>query len=280
MSPAQIYGVPARTTRLNFQHQLAVSVTNGCLLHPAIPVSDVKNVADVGTGTGIWLEDLYTRQLRSEVISEDRCFDGYDISPAHFPKKGNCNHIVHDVLKPFPTQYHGYYDLVHVRYMALSLKTKEYSLAADNLMDLLKPGGYIQWEDFDYADISANPGSSVHEELITIISTFLRGRGMSTRSSHDVVAALKAAGFENVTREERNSYWESGLTHEVRKWAWTSIQRLTLRALIWSGLARDKDAAGIITRDMLRRLEDDYMGGVVPNFPHRIILGKKSVCDV
>ena len=44
--------------RLNFQHNLAVSVSNGLLLHPSIPVSRIKNVADVGTGTGYFLSDV------------------------------------------------------------------------------------------------------------------------------------------------------------------------------------------------------------------------------
>lgn len=39
------------TFRLNFQHNLTVSVNNGFLLHPSIP-SNAKNIADVGTGNG------------------------------------------------------------------------------------------------------------------------------------------------------------------------------------------------------------------------------------
>ena len=124
------------------------------------------------------------------------------------------------------------------------------------------------------------PSSPIHEELMTIITGCFRARNMSIRGSNDAQAALKAAGFECVSREERNSYWESGLTHEVRKWAWSSIDRFTARALIWSGLARDKDSAGIINRDMLSKLDREYKAGAVPNFAHRIVLGRKSVCDV
>jgi len=115
---------------------------------------------------------------------------------------------------------------------------------------------------------------------MTIITGCFRARNLSARGSNDAQAALKAVGFESVSREERNSYWENGLTHEVRKWAWSSINRCTTRALIWSGLARDKDSAGIINRDMLAQLDQDYNGGVVPNFAHRIVLARKSVCDI
>ena len=144
----------------------------------------------------------------------------------------------------------------------------------------LEPGGYVQWEEIDYADITANPPSPIQEELMSIITGCFRARDMSIRGSIEAQAALKAAGFECVSREERNSFWENGLTHEVRRWAWSSINRCAARSLIWSGLARDKDSAGIITRDMLSQLDRDYRGGVVPNFAHRIVLGRKSVCDI
>lgn len=42
-----------KTWRFNFQHNLAVRVNNGLLLHPSIPGLRVKNVADVGTSTGL-----------------------------------------------------------------------------------------------------------------------------------------------------------------------------------------------------------------------------------
>ena len=140
------------TSRLNFRHNLAVSVNNGFLLHPSIP-SNPKNIADVGTGNGyfprkqyflnrgliclsIWLEDLHKRS-RSRELVEDRRFDGFDVSPARFPKNSSCTYQVHDMSMPFPEQYHGLYDLVHVRYMALTLKKDQYVSAAENLMDLL-----------------------------------------------------------------------------------------------------------------------------------------------
>jgi len=244
----------------------------------------------------VWLEDLYAQRSGPDGLSEDQQFDGFDVSSARFPKKGKCRYRVHDMLRPFPAQYHGLYDLVHVRYLAQSLRNGQYTKAATNLMDLLskpfnhymsmsakelpEPGGYIQWEEIDYADITVNPSAPIHEELMAIITGCFRACDISIRGSNDAQAALKAAGFECVSREERNSYWENGLTHEVRKWAWSNINRCTARALIWSGLARDKDSAAIINRDMLSQLDREYSGGAVPNFAHRIVLGRKSVCDV
>jgi hypothetical protein len=38
--------------RLNFQHRLSTAVCDGHLVHPIIPLSTIKSVADVATGTG------------------------------------------------------------------------------------------------------------------------------------------------------------------------------------------------------------------------------------
>jgi hypothetical protein len=45
--------------------------------------------------------------------------------------------VVHDILKPFPAEYHGKFDLVQVRYMVVALKADAYKTAVDNVSALL-----------------------------------------------------------------------------------------------------------------------------------------------
>lgn len=59
-----------------------------------------------------------------------------------------------------------------------------------------------------------------------------------------------------------------------------TLNRFAPRALQWANIARDKDAAGIIAGELLERLDIDYRAGAVPNFAHRVILGRKSLCDI
>lgn len=66
-----------------------------------------------------------------------RRFDGFDISTAQFPKDGKCNHVVHDILKSFPPQYHGLFDLVHVRLLLFALKREQFEPAVKNLFKIM-----------------------------------------------------------------------------------------------------------------------------------------------
>jgi hypothetical protein len=125
-------------------------------VHPAAPYSKITNIADVGCGTGwlnpeiarvaqslrngsIWLEELQADELpsASQANPNKRRFDGFDISDAQFPKDGKCNYVVHDILKPFPPEYHGVYDLVHVRLMLFALKRDQFELAVKNLFKIV-----------------------------------------------------------------------------------------------------------------------------------------------
>ncbi|KAF5979421.1 methyltransferase [Fusarium coicis] len=90
--------------RLDAQH-LLWRLHTGYTLHPAIPRSSKMKIAEVGTGTGIWLFDL------AQELPDTVCLHGYDISATQFPSKELWPPNVNFVSK------------------------------------LLKPGGYIQWEE-------------------------------------------------------------------------------------------------------------------------------------
>ena len=71
--------------------------------------------------------------------------DGYDISPLMFVSEGNVRFSVADVKKPPPTELHGVYDLVHLRYLIAAMEPDDWEPALRNMLQLLKPGGAIQW---------------------------------------------------------------------------------------------------------------------------------------
>ena len=39
-------------SRLNWQHYFLLEVIEGHLIHPSVPMQELKDIADVGTGTG------------------------------------------------------------------------------------------------------------------------------------------------------------------------------------------------------------------------------------
>jgi hypothetical protein len=265
--------------RLDYQHKLASDCCDGTLIHPNVPTSSIMNVADIATGTGIWLEEVCT-QLSSQEIGPSevhRRFDGFDISTAKFPKDGKGCYALQDVLKPFPSQYHGLYDLVHVRLLLAAIKSDQYLETVRNLMALLKPGGYIQWEEFDIDGVSSAPKGPVHTKLVDHASQLIIKLGMSTHCSTQVVDALKAVGMEDIIREERNSYWYKDLASRTMQWSKVSLENLLPPALLASGVVESQEEAKRETESMLEELDREYGTGVIPNFPLRSMVGKKPL---
>ncbi|KAG2026232.1 hypothetical protein GB937_001740 [Aspergillus fischeri] len=72
--------------RNGFERQ---SLCNGNLLHPHIPKAAIGRLADIGTGSGIWLDDVAEKlepDLESTSSLTEREYAGFDISAAHFQR--------------------------------------------------------------------------------------------------------------------------------------------------------------------------------------------------
>jgi hypothetical protein len=84
--------------------------------------------------TRIWLEEL-PAQLPNKATR----LDAFDISAAQFPPEEQRvgQYMLHDILKPFPEEFHDVYDLVHVRYMVVALKKAEFLIASKNLFQII-----------------------------------------------------------------------------------------------------------------------------------------------
>jgi hypothetical protein len=84
--------------------------------------------------SSIWLEALHEKLSRSG--SSDPRFDGFDISSEMFPKHGKDSYFVQGLLEPFRSEYHGTYELEHVRFLALALQKEKFRPAANNLLQV------------------------------------------------------------------------------------------------------------------------------------------------
>ncbi|KAJ9618911.1 hypothetical protein H2203_008727 [Taxawa tesnikishii (nom. ined.)] len=160
--------------RLNRQHLFIRALFNGNLIHPHIPLSQIRSVADVGTGTGAWLLDTRSQLLQNQLQQHNKKvqsplqFVGFDISDAQFPldvgrRRDECegrsdlDFVVHDLLQPFPAEYHGQFDLVHLRLLVGGTRVEDIPTYLQHVSSLLRPGGYLSWQDLDFADIWTEP---------------------------------------------------------------------------------------------------------------------------
>ncbi|KAL2046662.1 hypothetical protein ABVK25_011634 [Lepraria finkii] len=95
---------------------------------------------------------IWPLELSRELPGTAR-IDGFDISPAQYPHRNwlpaNVILYVHNAFAPFPQEYAGVYDVVHVRFFVTLINEENVAGFIQNLMALLKPGGYLQWVDLD-----------------------------------------------------------------------------------------------------------------------------------
>lgn len=137
------------SARLNLQYYLWREAV-GFNLHPTIPV-ETKNwkVADVATGTGLWLCELAKNAPSSAQ------FDGFDISTNQFPHPSclpkNVTLRQLDARSSAPDALCGKYHVVHVRLLFAVIDGNDPTPILNHCIKLLKPGGYLQWDELDPA---------------------------------------------------------------------------------------------------------------------------------
>jgi hypothetical protein len=79
---------------------------------------------------------------------------GFDLHPVHFPAPANLpSNIKLGILDGFaedvPDEHVGQYDVVHVRVFTAVVKNNDPGALVRNAFKMLKPGGYLQWDEFD-----------------------------------------------------------------------------------------------------------------------------------
>jgi hypothetical protein len=101
------------------------------------------------------------------------------------------------MLLPFPASEIGTYGIVAVRFVSVATTRAEWARAIENLVTLLKPGGWLQWIDScNFALYNSVPGTSraACQELYDSMEPF--------RSKDDIVIGMMMREPKNVRRED------------------------------------------------------------------------------
>ncbi|KAL3458867.1 S-adenosyl-L-methionine-dependent methyltransferase [Aspergillus heterothallicus] len=263
--------------RLNEQHKLLIDIVDGAI-DSSIPQDKLFSVADVATGTGVWLWEVQ-QTLGQVVASSERYFHGFDISSAQFPAAPNGFELsVHDVLTPFPTEHHGRYDLIHVRLLVTALGESEFETAVQNISTILKPGGYLQWVEIDYSPLY-DPENIHHPKAMPMIhawTKYMDQNNISQNAPSAIAKAFEKAGLENILnrpfvvrgREDikaRAQAWELGF--------WSTVMPLVLRR---TGDAVSNDDASEKAKVIIADLETSFAEGEVINVRFGTVIGQKA----
>ncbi|KAJ5093494.1 hypothetical protein N7456_009355 [Penicillium angulare] len=256
------------TERLNKQHRFLLAVSDGKLIHPAIPTDNITAVADIGTGTGVWLEDL----AKILPFSKSLNLHGFDISSAQFPPgnevivsgKPSIPLTVHDALNPYPVEHQGRYDLVHIRLLVAGIKEDDYAVVLKNARDLLKPMGYIQWEEVDTSAFSTNqrPEYPLITSLRAVVIRGMQKVGFCIFAPQRVFDEVLRGGFSNSQLVRHTTIGKEHLHYEAVKWVSSIIRILVTKSLFVLGEAEsEKKAAGEVEK-IVQRFEEHAEGAL------------------
>ena len=116
-------------------------------------------IADIACGTSIWLRHV------SHLLPPSTILDGYDISLSQCPPSQWLPPNIHlrewDLFtEPYPDML-GVYDVVHVRLLFVVVRENNPGEILENLKKLLKPGGYLQWDEISVSEsfiLRTDPG--------------------------------------------------------------------------------------------------------------------------
>jgi SAM-dependent methyltransferase len=214
------------SARLHLQHQIWVQ-SLGYLSHSSLPLKADSISAEVGSGTGIFSLELAKQLPTGSKI------EAYDISLAQTPPKAwwpeNVSFNELNIFDPIPQHLISRYDVVYVRHLVCLVQSNNPIPLLSALLKLLKPGGYLQWQEWDHQTqtvVTAGPDLSAPRMEAFIGS--MRGPGnLQNQVSwlKDFHNRFSDAGAESVAYDRRRIAPEARLIQQemtflgAREWA-------------------------------------------------------------
>jgi len=165
-------------------------------------------VAGIGPGTCIWLLDV-ARELGPD---GDLDWLQNDVSqaphitslPANVHKPLNEYKYKWDISRPAPWFLLGRYDYVHVRLLVPVVQNRDPRVVLRNLLSLLKPGGYLQWDEQDVVHMRVNKPSTdpwLPTPALDGLCEYLRAVGPDDGIIARLEKSLAEVGFSDVKTE-------------------------------------------------------------------------------
>lgn len=263
--------------RLEHQHRLIIQNT-GFVLHPTIAANlpEGARIAEIATGTGIWMRDV------AATAPSSWTFTGFDLSDAQFPpadQRGGHSYQILNILEPLPKVLDSTFDAVHIRYLICALSSKDWITVAQNILKLLKPGGYLQWFESDFPRLKAlqSTATQTMESTKTMLHAFMTLQWENDVALIDGVNPelrknVAKAGFVDV----REDVIASDRAAETRK----EHTLIGLQAVSAGTLIKMKQQGKWVhdeqwVHDMYKKAVEEMEGGVYVRWDMHVITGRK-----
>lgn len=179
--------------------------------------------------------------------------------------------------QPFPEYMHGKYDLVHARLLVVAMLPGDWEIVLRNLAKLLKPGGFLQWEEGEFLNASwekSNPTSRTEKSktLHSVFRSALHER--FTHGWNTLPDLMRAAGLESVVSDVARSDRLPETREKLTRSAMTLF-------LTWAHLMVQRGASEAIFGGSLDKLEaeinDEISSGCYHRFNIHIACGRKAL---
>ncbi|KAL8893194.1 MAG: hypothetical protein Q9192_005506, partial [Flavoplaca navasiana] len=129
--------------RLDTQHQVIKhAILDGQSIHPTtLRLGALNAIADLGCGTGAWLEDVANTYLDSNngASRSQATLIGFDINALAFTKTSaaGVQLVEHDCTQDFDAKYTASFDIVNIRGLAFALPRASFMRLIKNAVHLL-----------------------------------------------------------------------------------------------------------------------------------------------
>lgn len=181
--------------RLDIQHHVWRLSLQGKLHLAPLDVATIKDVVDVGTGTGLWALDFAEAHPKVNVL-------GTDLSPIQPPyTPPNCSFLIDNAESDwvFDTQF----DYVHSRMLILGIK--DWPRYFRQTWDNLRPGGWMEVKEPQFPIVVADDSDVRPDSPLMALSQYIREAaavaGIDTMIVHEFRRMLEAQGFVNINVE-------------------------------------------------------------------------------
>jgi SAM-dependent methyltransferase len=173
--------------RLNFQHHVLFHAIGN---HYVAPISSpLQLILDVGTGTGIWANEMARLFPEAVVV-------GIDLSDRSFkqPTQPNCllrlGNVVHGL--PFPDEFFSY---THQRLLVAGITAENWPRVIRELVRVTRRHGWIELIEANSLAEGAGPATARVQELLETVSKSMGFDGEIIRHLGDL---LRQEGLQSV----------------------------------------------------------------------------------
>ncbi|KAF2736431.1 S-adenosyl-L-methionine-dependent methyltransferase [Polyplosphaeria fusca] len=179
--------------RLNVMHHMLKKALNDRLF--LAPTQHFQRVLDIGTGTGIWSQEMGDLYPQAEILGNDLS----PVQPSWVPP--NVRFEVDDLESRWA--YSAPFDFVFSR--CLTCAVSNWPRLVRQAYTNLRPGGWVEFQDCDikfYAEDGSYHQDSYTAQFMNLLIQAARGAGKDPCPGPKLERWIREAGFENVVHQQ------------------------------------------------------------------------------